>query len=583
MAEKSFFYNGIPDVTKPSGYDRAYNADDVSDWLDVIMVTGVIKSNTGLKVTAGGGMSVNVNVGKAVINGKGYRNDSARAFEIATAPTGSTARTDLIVLRMDRNPAVRETRLVYKAGSGAGVPALIRTDLIFELALAKITVGPNVTEITDANITDLRGDRDTIITTTTGQSVGFCPYVTAVKGYDDYYDAIVLEYSDVITMSSAGSTVTFNIPQYGREGVDILNVYTNGIRERASAYTVSGSTITFKNAKAAGTVVEIVVNKFIDGEGLGTVLEQYKELETAVLNLANTDKYKYICNGVNDNIVLSQIAQAIHAGTYSAGNITQQAAAFLEKWGGAAGLAALPSDAFIKIEVYGNFKASAPYGGTGATTNGYQWLSLGTSAAATKKLVFDFSAVEKMQIPCISGGKNIIFYGRDVHIIGANVYASNTAANTTIRAFDTTTGRITADHCKFDITSYQDGYISTLGTFTNCRGVVANSVNNSYCFLPVTAGILRVNGGEFYAYAGDSSAHCAVVGQSGAEAVSILYGISAPTVARSGFYQKNSVVQFTAGGVLSCTDLVSALPLVVVAGISNIRGTIALSKPNQTL
>lgn len=582
MAEKALFFNALPDSAQPTGYDRNYNADDISDFLDVVMSTGVVKSETGLKVSAAGGMSVSVNVGKAVINGKPYRNDSARAFTIDTAPTGTAARVDLIVLRFDRNPSVRNTYLAYIKGTGTTVPALTRTDLIYELALAKITVAPSVTTISAAAITDLRGDRESVVTTTTGRSLGFCPYLTAAKGYDDYYDAIVLEFSDAVTLAASGTTVSFNIPQYGWTGLDILNVYTNGIRERADAYTVSGNVITFKAAKAAGTVVEVVVNKFIDGEGLGTVLEQYEELQAKVLTLSDTDKYKYVCNGVNDNIVLSEIAQAFHAGTYSAAELTTSAADFLAKWGGVAGIAALAADAFIKIEVFGTFKASAPYAGAGTSTNGYQWLALGMATDAKKRLVFDFSAVEKMYFPCTSAARHILFYGRDVHVIGANVSASNTAAGTIIRVFDTSIGRITAERCKFDITAYQDSYISTLGTFTNCRGSVANIINNCYCFQTATAGTLRINGGDYFAYtAATSGVQCAVVGQSGADAVSILYGVNAPTVARSGFSQISSVIQFAGGGVLCCTDLISALPLVVVAGISNIRGTIAKSKPNS--
>lgn len=579
MAEKSFFYNGVPDVTKPSGYDRAYNADDVSDWLDVIMVTGVVKSNTGLKVTAGGGMSVNVNVGKAVINGKGYRNDSARAFEIATAPTGSTARTDLIVLRMDRNPAVRETRLVYKAGSGAGVPALVRTDLIYELALAKITVGPNVAEITDADITDLRGDRDTIITTTTGQSVGFCPYVTAVKGYDDYYDAIVLEYSDAITMNGEGTTLTFNIPQYGREGIDILNVYTNGIRERESAYTVSGRTITFNNAKAAGTVVEVVVNKFIDGEGLGTVLEQYKQLETAVLTIANTDKYKYICNGVNDNIVLSQIAQAFHEGTYNAATVTQAAADFLAKWGGTAGIAALATDAFIKIDVYGNFKASAPYGGTGAETNGYQWLALGRATGSPKRLVFDFSAVEKMYFECIGNAKNIIFYGQDIHIIGASADARCYAAASQIIMFSGRTGAITAENCNFTILTTGSATIAESGTFINCDTWTSSTDAPATNFSPLSnSRPVIVYGGKHLAYCANTTAHFSsvfYVAAGGASAVIMAYGVNLPTVERDYFYQTNSV-RVNAGK----TFIAGITTTLAMSGSANfeISGHISISK-----
>ena len=544
MAEKSLFYNALPDASQPSGYDRAYNAEDLSDWLDAIITTGVVKSADGLKVTAAGGMEVSVNVGKAVINGKPYRNDSAKAFTIDTAPTGSTARTDLIVLQFNRNISVRATALVYKKGEGATEPALVRTDLIYELALARITVAPSVTAIADTAIKDLRGDRDTLITTTTGQSLGYCPYLTAAKGYDDYYDAIVLEYSDVITLAAQGSTVTFNIPQYGWTGVDILNVYTNGMRERASAYSISGNTIIFNAAKAAGTVVEVVVNKFIDGEGLGTALEQYKALQAEVLTLSAADKYKYICNGVNDNIVLSQIAQAFIAGTYDAATITQAAADFLAKWGGSAGLAAIPIDAFIKINVYGDFAASAPYAGTGADTNGYQWLALGRATGSTKKLVFDFSAVSKMHFACIGNAKNIIFYGQDVHIIGANVDARCYEAEADIIIFSGRSGAITAENCNFVILTTGAATIAESGTFINCDTWTSSTDAPATNFSPVTnSRPVIVYGGKHYAYCASTAQFSSVfyVAAGGANAVIMAHGVILPTVARDYFYQTNSV------------------------------------------
>ena len=80
------------------------------------------------------------------------------------------------------------------------------------------------------------------------------------------------------------------------------------------------------------------------------------------------------------------------------------------------------------------------------------------------------------------------------------------------------------------------------------------------------------------AYTGSSSSRSAIIGQSAANAVAILYGVSAPTVARSGYYQVNSLYQTGSGNYINCTDLVSALPLYVTTGYSNIRGTIALSK-----
>lgn len=544
MAEKALFFNALPDASQPTGYDRNYNADDISDWLDVVMSTGVIKSETGLKVTPAGGMSVSVNVGKAVINGKPYRNDAAKAFTVDTAPTGTASRVDLIVLRFDRTASVRNTYLFYKKGTGADVPELIRTDLIFELALAKITVAPAVTEITAADVTDLRGDRESVVITTTGQSLGYCPYMTAAKGYENYYDAIVLEYSDVITMSAAGAQITFNIPQYKWGGVDILAVYTNGIRERESEYTISGNVITFNASKVAGTVVEVVVNKFIDGEGLGTVLEQYNELQAKVLTLADTDKYKYICNGINDNIVLSQIAQAFHAGTYDAAEITQAAAAFLEKWGGAAGLAALAEVAFIKIDVFGTFAASAPYAGTGTEAAGYQWLALGTKENSARRLIFDFSAVDKLTFNCSANAKNIIFYGQDVHIIGANVQAIGNAAGTQIIMFSGRTGNITAENCKFVVDANASAKIAESGTFINCDTWTSSSTASAANFAPVNnSRPVVVYGGNHYAYckyvSGIFSSVFYIAG-SDTSAVIMAHGVNCPTVARDLFDQTNA-------------------------------------------
>ena len=90
--------------------------------------------------------------------------------------------------------------------------------------------------------------------------------------------------------------------------------------------------------------------------------------------------------------------------------------------------------------------------------------------------------------------------------------------------------------------------------------------------------MVRLYGGEYYAYTGDANVLSAVVGQSGADAVTVMYGVNAPTSARSNYYQTNSIYQATGGGMINCTDLVSALPMIVRDGLSNIRGTIEMSK-----
>lgn len=555
MSEKSLFWNALKNSSYPTGYDRNYNGDDISDWLATVLTTGVIKSNTALKVTASSGMVVSVAAGKAVINGKPYTNDAAKTFTVPTAPTGSTSRVDLIVVRFDKSVSTRETKLVYITGSGSTAPAIKRDLIYYDLVLAKITVQPNATAINSGDITDLRGDKDTVVTTESGTSLGWCPWLVAAKGYDEYYDAIVLEYEDDIMMSEASTVVQFNIPTYGWTGIDLLTVYTNGIREKPSNYTITNnSTITFNTAKIAGTQVSVVVEKFIDGEGLGTALAQYEELQTIVLGLQNVNEYNYVCNGVNDNVKLSEIAQAwLDGGTDNSSK---------------------------KINVFGTFGCSTPYGGAGTSVSRYQWFALGQTASTSRKLIVDFSACGQIDLPITSGTYNDVFFGSDVEVIGANIIANQSGAGTTIRVFSSAAGVVRAENCRFWINSYQNSLIAWNGTFINCRGSVANLIENSYCFLPANAGLVRIIGGEYYAYS-TSSYSSAIVGQSAANAVSILYAVNAPTLSRSGYVQTNSLLQWTGGGMMNCTDLVSALPMTVVAGISNIRGTIALSKAGQ--
>jgi hypothetical protein len=108
-----------------------------------------------------------------------------------------------------------------------------------------------------------------------------------------------------------------------------------------------------------------------------------------------------------------------------------------------------------------------------------------------------------------------------------------------------------------------------------------NVTNNSYCFLPFSGSLLRIYGGEYYAYTGSSSSQSAIVGQSAANSITILHAVNAPSVGFDDYRQTNSLLQWEGGGELRCTDLVSKLPMIVVAGNAEIRGTIVLSKAGR--
>lgn len=554
MSEKSLFFNAIADPTSPTGYDKNYNADDISDWLSVIWENGVVKTNTvnneptGLKVEANNNMTIKLNIGRAAIKGKAYINKSIKTFTVAANGTNAN-RYDYVVIKYDNNVSARTitAELITGTSEVPTVDTLKRDiDNIYELMLCYIEVEPNTQEITQSAIKDTRSDAN------------LCGWFTPVKGYEEYYDAVILPFESNKTVASTTTTIITDLQSslYNNK-YSLIEVYTNGLLEPKTAYTVSLNggyiVITFTAQKAAGSKITVKLSNFLDGEGLSTVLAQYTQLLQDVANLNAAGEYNYICNGVNDNVLIGEIIRTYLQGGTDYGT--------------------------MKLNVIGNLGMTAPVYGAGTTSNPYAWFNF--NIESNRNAIVDFTRAGQINPKITDGTYNHIFHSNnDIHVIGANVVASNTTTNTVIRIIGTTSGVVKFEECRFYITAYKDSLIAIRGTFTNCRGSIANVINNSYCFLPASNGVVKIIGGEYYAYTGDANVQSAIVGQSGADAVSILYAVSAPTLARSGFYQTNSLLQWVGGGVLSCTDLISALPMVVVSGISNIRGTIALSKTN---
>ena len=136
----------------------------------------------------------------------------------------------------------------------------------------------------------------------------------------------------------------------------------------------------------------------------------------------------------------------------------------------------------------------------------------------------------------------------------------------------------TAQNCRFWITS-GNGYIARGGVFRDCRGSVTTTEGNAYCFNILTGGLLRVDGGEYYAYAPTGNMSTIIyVNAAQTNAVVITYGINCPQVTRDSYVQTYAINCLTTSALCSFTDTIT--PLEITAGGQNIRGTIAINKPN---
>ena len=565
MAERSGFFNArLVDGV----YDRRYNAEDYRDNLGAIISNGVRRSgDNDLRVSAMGGMQYSVAIGRAWIKGGWYHNDSTY---VGTVPTANVTlpRIDRIVLRFNSSNNVRDIHLEYLTGEAASSPVppeLTREGEIYDLCLAEIAVGANAITINQTNITDKRSDAT------------LCGWITTPVGYDDYFVSIdgqmidhldlideewqgmkddwasvtlFKKYEDRIELESTQTVVTVPIVQYN-PNTDILDIYVNGIYSvKGVDYTLSGNIVTFTVEKIAGTEISFSVYKSIDGSGdIASLLDIVTQLQNTIGNMANLSEYDYIASGLQDNVKLSEICNAFFDGT--------------------------DDGKHLKINVYGDFVATAPYSGDGTSVNRYKWLNVSPTGAVSRRITLDFSNCSKIVLPIADGSYNIVFHGKSMTVIGANVEASNIANNTAIEAFGSTNGDIKAIRCRFNFTGYHRTFIGETGTFEQCFAECSVVNGEGYCFYTNAEGLIRIFGGEYRAYTQATSSNAMVVKQSEAGAVVVAYSMNCPTVAKSGYRQTHAIN--ATGGSAVVRDTITQLT--VTAG--TVSTTISASKPER--
>ena len=561
MALNSGFYNAM---LVNGDYDRKYNADDYKNIFAAFIKDGVRRSGVDDFKVSASGLVLTVKIGYAVCGGRWVHLDTDYTLPTITPPVGDYSRIDAVVLRVDARESTRAASLLIRTGTPASnpqSPAKDTTTGVTELILARVRVNPSASSVT---VTDTRAN------------ASLCGWVTTPVGYDDYFTSLdnlfeewfaekkdtlasvtlFKQYTWRTVLSASASSVSFSIPQYTSGGTDIIQVYVNGLLETEGVdYTLSGNTISFSTAgggngmKVAGTEIVVICYKSIDGTGLGDVSGEITALQNQVAQLSDVDDYVYICNGKTDNVALSNLAQTWLSGGTDYGSKV--------------------------VRVYGTFGATAATSGSGTSSSLYRWFNFGQGSATNRKITFDFTGCSQINIPCAAGTHNIIFYGMNVNIVGANVLASGDA---TVYMFSTAAATVAnAENCRFWITA-DAGFIARGGTFRNCRCSLTTNAGDAFCFNVLSGGLLRLFGGEYYAYAPTNNQSAVVYVNSGQlNAVVMTYGINCPTVARSGYVQTYAFNALSDSAKCSFTDTVTALP--IQGAGQNIRGTIAHSLP----
>jgi hypothetical protein len=521
--------------------DRVYTAADMRKPYDVVFSDGLLPDSDGtagegLRVSQWGDLGIQVAAGKAKLGGAWFENDSAYNIELDAAT--SADRYDCVIIRNDDSDDVREPLIYIKSLSAVPTVAdLERSASIYEICVAYVRVPAMAAYITADNIIDTRMDG------------GLCRTMSGVGA------TVVRTYRNTVFSDRNNQTeINIGIPQYDKSRDTLIVTVEGRVFAEGDNYSVlSNSSISLNiGLPVIGTRVGFQVLKNVNAAGAETVIQEVSALREEMTAANKFLEQHYYCNGLNDNIVLTEKVRAFLRGEdYKT----------------------------MRIIIHGTFGATTYYSGKGDLNEPYRWFDF--SVQSNRRVILNFGDCSQLNIPVVSGFYNHIFYG-SVQVEDATVIVNQTADGTACVVFGTPQFNYYAKNCRFYVTARQHSYIANAGTFDNCRGSVANSVYYAYCFYPTDDSLLRVNGGEYYSYRGDSS-RCAVVGHAGATAVTILHGVNCPTLERTGYTQQYAVYQQNSSGtgVLSCTDLVSTLPIEVISGLSNVRGTIALNKAGK--
>lgn len=520
--------------------DRVYSAEDVRKPYDTVFTDGVMPSADGtagetLKVTASGGMAISINPGNAKLGGAWFENTAK--FNITLDVAASTVRYDCVILRNDDSDDVREPNIYIN--SLTRIPTiedLTRTEKIYEVCLAYIRVPALATSISASDIIDTREDGS------------LCNIMSGVGAM------VVQTFRNTVYSERNGQTgITIGIPQYNKSRDTLIvavegRVFTEGVN-----YTIPSNTYIELaiGLPVVGTRIDFQVLKSVNAAGADSVVQEVLALRQEMTEAQRKLEYDYFCNGVNDNIVISQLAHSFVTGSDT-----------------------LYED--MTIRIHGHFGATAPRQGDGTSANPYVWIIAGRSRETTRRVFLDFGNCDQIILPTgEAGAYYTVFYGLETHIRNCNIVANG--ADSYINMFSSPGATMNfCEDCRFWVTC-AGGYISRGGTFRNCRISFTTTVDNAYIFNVLSQGLLRVFGGEYLCYAPSGKFSTVVyVNAEQTNAVVITYGMNCPEVLRGSLVQTYAINCLTNNALCSFTDTITTLP--IEAAGQNIRGTIAVSK-----
>ena len=305
MAEMSGFF---PSTT---ANPRKYGNDWLNKLFDCVISDGVFATPEGkpsnyLQVTSTGGMNISIKSGwgrfKSGDETFFYQNDGDMTKTLVAA--SGVARTDYVVVRVDRNEQVKRVYIDLKTGnlSTGEVPTLVKSTYITEYLLAKIKVGGTTTAISQSDITDCRGTSDCPWAIPVAKQVNIESLMAQFEtAYWDWYDNVtknisrevmVTQRSALYQTSVVGQNVITIPTELDYQTGDMLSVYVNGMKiNEGEDYVVrtDGKIRTTLGFPVVGTEIEFQVVKNVDATEAAQYVSRLVNVENILARARITD------------------------------------------------------------------------------------------------------------------------------------------------------------------------------------------------------------------------------------------------------------------------------------------------------
>lgn len=223
--------------------DRVYNSDDFAAMFGGFWGDGLIPNSSDalLVEPIENSFAVVVNPGDAFIKGRFYQNTEDKQFTLANG--NGEERVDYIALRYDADK--RSVYLKYLQGAdGLGSPLYARSEGLFDLLLAKITVPANAQYLTDDMVDDLRGTSD-------------CPWINLrfdldaiTSSFQAWYDNVRASLDEDVA-EQLRNEISALETKHDSDVADIEAKHSQDVANLNSTITLLNSTVTSLNSKVS--------------------------------------------------------------------------------------------------------------------------------------------------------------------------------------------------------------------------------------------------------------------------------------------------------------------------------------------